>query len=197
MGGKPATATVTLKRATEVPLTELKLVSENPRLKVRIETVEKSSEYRIHLETVPNLVVDNAQEPIVLEAKAGEHTVQVEFRATITLQHRVEVKPQWVIFRYTDTELLRKDPPETPVRTLTIAGAENVSYTVTKVEAEGGFFTAALSEADKDGSYKLAISATRPPADGPTQPARGKVRIHTTDPIDKVLTVSVMGFFKK
>jgi hypothetical protein len=195
VGGEPATTTVTVKPASELPIESLKCVSKSSRINVQVERIDKTGSYRVRLETVRGIAIANVQEQISLEATAGSKNVLVQIRAHISLRRRVQILPPWVIFRFTETDNWEKDPTLVPTRTLTIKAAEGVTFSVTTMNCVGDFFAAELTETKPQREYTLIVKLTRRP-EGPTQPARGQLEIHTSDPIDKTLKVRVTAFFK-
>ena len=196
MGGAPAKTTVTVTRASDVPIRNLTVISESTRLKISVEEKEPGTTYQVHLETVPGLKIANLQETVRLEATANTKKVQLTLTPSIALRQRVEVKPQWVIFRYTETARAFASPPEKVSRALKVTAAEGVTFTITKVETEGDFFSAEIKKGAAANTYQVVVTVTERPKKGPTRPAKGRIRIHTSDAINKVLELRVMGFFK-
>ncbi len=204
LGGKPAHMTVTITPASDIPIESLKLTSKSSRLKVRVQEKKenekkKTGTYTVHLETLPGITEDNFKEEVTLAAVAQKKKATISFPVHVRLRHRIELgtRNPYVMFHFATTAAWETDPENVPApfKKVKVQAVSGVSFTITKLAPHGGFFEARVTEIKPKQEYELTVKLTGRPKDQ-AQPARGKLKIHTSDPIDKLLELSVIAFFK-
>ena len=196
MGLKPVSVTVTVAPASEVPLEDLKVVSQSDKIRCSVGPRRKDGSYEIRIETLPGLAIDRFREEVVLQARGGGKIVRIAFNVYGRLKPRITVEPQWVIFRFLETEKWERDPRFVPTRRLRIVAAPGVTFSIKNIRREADFFGTELKEIKPHRSYELIVKLRKRPK-GKTTPARAKLVVETDDPVNRELTLYVMAFFKE
>lgn len=199
-GSQATPLTITLSRASANPIKVKSVKPKTDIVSATLKEVEPGNLYHVNVVANPpegGRKYHYAQ--LDAEIEAGNKTLKIPLRVSVTVKERVEASPLSVYFTSRDTKKLEEEGAEPLTKTVDIKSlVPGHSFKVTDVErdtpAAGRLFETKL-ETVKDGEhYRLVVTLPKKPADN----ARRKVerlRILTDDEKVPVLKVTATASF--
>jgi hypothetical protein len=191
-GIQEARGSAILENVADVPIESLTITSSGTKVRGRIRELAKGQKYELRLSAALGGSMKSWGERLGLVAIAAGQEVPLSIWVKVRYRTRIRMEPRWVIFGKRDMERWQKDPTSCPTKRIKVLGPKGAAFRITHITHDAPFFEASVADVTtKPNERQIEVRLVGRAGDL-SRTMRGRLQIHTDDPVDRVLNVLVV-----